>query len=283
MIVAFIFRVLHDRTYHAVIGTAAMVIMLGCVNLPYLSMDYDMGISNALLQNLSSCFSKYKLQYQLTSGIISFMVFVYCAEYIYRNVMKLNDRYISSGMKFICTVLAVNGLLCGIYHSTDITVNGLDSEAVCYDNKSHYMYAPYPDWDYLWSQASCGGWILGSTTVKYLEKPLDKGESFQNYNQDWLDADIEEQKAVIYFMLSDQARESNPVFPWLGIFHDSKQIYCINDSIDVTFSRVSENGIRYAVMPYTTDLSDILKADYFTISSGDVKIDCDRLNCIVVW
>lgn len=174
VIVVLLLRVIRERTYNTMIGTITILVALGCVNIPYMMIDYNSDITSILLSNIANCFSEYKLQYQLTSGVVSLMIFVYCINYLYNDI-KHYGTSVLFGIKTVIIVLAFNGFFSGLYHGTDITVQGLESEIVSYDTASHYMYCSYPDWDYLWTSSSCGGWINGNWLVKYLDKPLEKG------------------------------------------------------------------------------------------------------------
>lgn len=278
-------HVIRERTYNAIISTIILLVTLGFANLPYMMIDYSMDTNAVLLSNMTSCFWKYKLQYQMTSGTIELMIFAWCIDYLRHAIIKNYDHNVEYGIQFIFIILAINGVLTGLYHGTNINVQGLNSELISYDNDSHYIYAPYPDWDYSWSQSSYGGWVKGNMSVKYLDKPLEEGGGFRNYNNDWKQDNIEDTGAKIYLMLSEKSVDESCVPCWLNLFYErnQEQVIRIGNNLDVIFSEIGENGIRYAVIPYTQDNMEMLGQDDIVISYGDMTIESDRLNCMIVW
>lgn len=90
---------------------------------------------------------------------------------------------------------------------------------------------------------------------------------------------------MIYLLLSEKKADKAWVPCWLNYFDssNSKKEYIIGDNLSITFSRISENGIRYAVIPFSEDVINILKSDNVFIAQEDAALDVARLNCILVW
>lgn len=279
-----VLKFFRKRNINNLISCFTLGIMLAVANIPYLMIDYENGLYQAMNANLALCLSKYKMQYQLTSSVVCTAMLIYCIEcfetYIYDKAKRDLSCFVQvrSG---VLLILLLNGLMCGIYHGNDITVKGIQLSS--YDKiDSVYMYSPYPDWDYSYSNSAVGGWIKGNRITKYLNKPEGLGSIFLNKNPEWDNVQAENKnQAYIYLMLSDEYDKKVPC--WLSMLVNDRKSVVIDGKIEVLFSEVSENGIRYAVIPYTKDNVELLKRDDFVISVENTVISSDRLNCIIIW
>lgn len=279
-----VLKFFRKRTINNLISCITLGIMLAVANIPFLMIDYENGLCKAMNANLVLCLSKYKMQYQLTSSVVCTAMLIYCIEYFETFIFHKTKWVLSYWIQVRSVVLLIllfNGLMCGIYHGNDITVKGIQLDS--YDRiNSVYMYSPYPDWDYSYSDSAMGGWIKGNRITKYLNKPEMLGSKFLNKNTEWDNVQIEnESQAHIYLMLSDEYNKKVPC--WFSMFINDKKSVVIDEKIEVVFSDVSENGIRYAVIPYTKNNVELLKRDDFNISVENTVISSDRLNCIIVW
>ena len=102
--------------------------------------NYSESLNELIMKNFLASFSKYKLQYQLTSTIIAIFILMHCFE----SLLRKKGNFIFS----ILLILVVLGFSTAAFHASDITVRGIRSKSESYELGNHFMYAPFPDWDF---------------------------------------------------------------------------------------------------------------------------------------
>lgn len=271
-------------SYSALVGMVLLFSVLAATVMPYVVLDYTQPLYDLAHRCAGLCFSKYKLQYQMTSSTILVTVFLmvinrYC-------LREKETTVIVQGVSIVTAIALLNGLFSGIYSAHWQTVRKVENSKMEYLNEQPFIYAPYPDWDFSWSD-SIGGWIKGNAYKGYLKKPAEAGGEFREKNEQML-PEINEKNAKIYLMLSDpKVTKKNPT-DYMAYFYqpDTTCIYVINDN-SILFSESTDNAIRYAVVDYSKDFAELLYSERYSIqklNQGDGEaIQAGHLNYIIVW
>lgn len=258
-------------------------IIAACI-MPYLTLDYTQSWQNVQQQVFNLSFGKYKLQYQLTSSITMIAIFVQIIR-VY-TAQKYADKAVKQGLS-ICMVLALlNGVCCGLYSGHWQTVSVIEGEGISYTNKDNFKYAPNPDWDWSWSE-DMGGWTKGSQYYGYRKKPETLGGVFREKNTETL-PEIVDKNAKIYLMLSDPNMVGRNATNYWDLFNrpDSESSYTFGE-YTVIFSEATDSAVRYAVVPYTREMAELLfKSEYLVMKNNDdnaLPLEAEYLNFCIVW
>lgn len=254
--------------------------------LPFIKMDYSTSFLSLAQQALSMAFSKYKLQYQLTSSMVVVLIILFISKrWVEIKTETKRHEVLYGGVSIALSILLLNGLASSIYSSGWQTVRTVGNSKN-YKNDNAFMYAPYPDWDFSWSDM-VGGWIKGNSYKGYHLKPEVTGGSFRAVNDEPL-PEIRVEDAKIYLMLSDPYEiEKNPTYYWDYFYNPNTPAYFTFAEHEIEFSAATPDGIRYAVIDYSAELAMILKSGDFALFKTETEkpeiISPANLEYILVW
>lgn len=269
----------NDRTYKGLVGAALLGAVTATCVLPYILLDYSLPLSTLMQESGKTFLGKHKLQYQLTSAVVLVTLLLSILNYLFE---KYKTSYtIRHGMAYLCALLAVNGMLSGIYSGQWQTVKEIKSDSIVYNNSANFIYPPLPDWDWSWSDSTTG-WTKGNRYAKYLNKPNVLGEAFQNKNAEPMPQEL--QGAKIFLMYSDPfVGELSPTNYWeLFKTGNTEGKFRIGDLL-VNLDRATYNGIRYGVIDYSPKLAQRLfnETDKIKQEGKDEEVEANHLNFII--
>lgn len=269
-----------NRNYRSAIGTVILMGIIGATVMPYLLLDYSKSLSTLMKEDGELAFGKHKLQYQLTSSVINITILLYVFSCLCK-MFKFSSM-LQKGVSFLCLLLALNGMFMGIYSGQWQTVNEITTEGAIYKDSDSYIYPPLPDWDWNWSDSTTG-WVKGKQYAKYLKKPQNVGDEFQNKNLEL--PPLEVRNGRIFIMYSDPViGVKSPTYYWETFTRpDNSYSFSIGD-LKVKLSRATPNGIRYGVLDYSPELAELLYSDNYIIKQegNEDGISAEHLNFIIV-
>lgn len=275
----------------AFVGGLLLVIVMMIVEVQYLYIDYTQNINNVLMICVHNCFRKYKLQYQLISVLPILLLFWYGVILVANSIRRIipEKRNILNAMISIIIIGSINGLCTSIYAGSFQTVNPLKSNNAEYTTSGIYLYPPYNDWDWGYTNCAESWWSTSCTYSKYTLKPTDIGGQFYGLNETELPQAINEGK--IYLVLSDATGGRINVHNWWNYFlHPDREIEVVltfgDGEIKIKFSKITTDGVRYAMMNYDAELLNKLLAydgNIFLASDGSQISDYNYLNVVLCY
>ncbi|WP_459479427.1 hypothetical protein [Clostridium saccharoperbutylacetonicum] len=271
-----------EITYKNFIAVILLGSVLATAVMPYIMLDCNMSLKQLAYESAKLCFSKDKLQYQLTSTVLISCILVFLIGYMIKK-FKIQNSNVRNGIFFIIFIFSLNGLFSGIYSGRMQNVNQIKGDNLKYSNEEVFLYPPLPDWDWNCSDKAVGGWIRGNSYSKYDNKPIDFGRGFRNMNEKPLP---EVKQGKIFIMLSDSTVGKISATNYLDIFNKEERQKRYNiGGLVVSLSKATSNGIRYGVIDYSTEIATKLFEKDINISSedGSLKSDSSNANFVIVY
>ncbi|NFB90226.1 hypothetical protein EXN19_06475 [Clostridium butyricum] len=250
--------------------------------MPYVMLDCSIPLESLAQESAKLCFGKYKLQYQITSVTIIISMIMFFINYSI-DKYKIKNVSVGNGIIFLMILLSINGLFCGLYSGSWQTVNEIEDKNLKYNSEEVFMYPPLPDWDWSWSDNAIGGWIKGQSYSKYNNKPDTFGGEFRNLNHDQIP---QIDKGKIFIMLSDPNINKMSPKDYLNIFKEEyRESNFFIDDLKIHLSKPTDNGIRYGVIDYSSDIANKLFNDNFDVIDefNKVKLKSSNVNFIIVY
>lgn len=282
LILCLLYMFIKEITYKNCVSVILLGSVLVVAVMPYIMINCNMPLKELVYASAKLCFSKYKLQYQLTSTILMSCMLVFLIGHILKS-LKIKNLNIKSGIFFMIFIFSLNGLFSGIYSGRMQTVNPIKGNNLKYNSEEVFLYPPLPDWDWEWSDKAVGGWIKGNSYSKYDNKPQEFGAGFKNLNKNPLP---EVKSGKIFIMLSDPNIHNKSATNYLNTFNkeERQKRYNIGD-LNVSLSRATNNGIRYGVIDYSNETVTKLFEQNLNISSedGNLILDSSNVNFIIVY
>lgn len=100
--------------------------------------------------------------------------------------------------------------------------------------------------------------------------------------------EIVDKNAKIYLMLSDPNMVGRNATNYWDLFNrpDSESSYTFGE-YTVIFSEATDSAVRYAVVPYTREMAELLfKSEYLVMKNNDdnaLPLEAEYLNFCIVW
>lgn len=260
---------------------------IGFISLfPFAALNFELSLKEVINLNITSVFSKYKLQYQLTACFIIMAIVIILINKLFS---KKENNKVLKFLNMIIVILCVNGLLTSIYASHWPNVNSI--KGINYNYSDIYLYAPYAEWDLNWnSEANGWAWKDPAKIVKkYLATKIENNTYFDKFN---LDIDKKVLKNIkngkIYLNVIDKniniQGETNYINGLLIENTKEKGTLIIdNKEYAIDFSIASYNKIRYAVIDYDYKIFMGIYSDNFKLKINNKSINNKYVNEILIY